>query len=120
MSFAHVNPIRILSIKTFINNTHNSRIIDYSTKLRLVAQNQKGYLCSASYWGQSYKNNDKLRLYTISHWKRFNDWDNWYHSLLRNKFHEEILDDSYIGNIIKTNHVIKLNKVFSDQNIHLL
>ena len=107
---------RILSIKTFVENVHTDRIIEYSNALSSLASCQEGYIKSNSYWGTNDK--ELIQLYTISKWDKRHYWKEWFESEDRLEFHLQI--DTQIGNIIKSNNIIPLYKMNVNKNMHLL
>ena len=84
--------IKIFSKKTLKSYPYFQRLnlIDYSNNLTSTAKIQKGFINSHSYWLTpiNYKNNE-LIIITVSTWKNFQSWNDWYFSEDRKKIYKD-------------------------------
>lgn len=76
---------RILSIKTIPNmvfQNHKTKIIDYSENLTEKIKNQRGFLGAETFWIHNIHQDfpSHTQIVTISNWKNYTEWNNWYES----------------------------------------
>lgn len=75
--------VKILSIKT--TNVSRNIFINYNYELSKTVKVQKGFISLESFWKNNiYKfDNEIYQIVSISEWKNFNSWNEWYNSLER-------------------------------------
>ena len=84
--------IRIFSKKTLKSYPYFQRLnlIDYSNQLTNTAKIQKGFVKSDSYWITPLNfDNTELTIVTVSKWKDFQSWNDWFKSNDRKIIYEK-------------------------------
>lgn len=89
-------------IKKNNNFLKNDRFFEYCNTLTKNVRNQNGFINSETYYDQFLCiDNEKLSsVLTISEWKNYNSWNEWYESNKRNKIknkYNDIIDDEIIS-----------------------